>query len=144
MTTTTSTSTAIDAPAGRVWRLLTDAAWWNRADNGVVDVAGTIREGQRVKLVSELNPERGFRLKVVDVDPPRSMTWSGGLPVGLFTGRRTFQVEPDGPERCTFTMAEDFTGPLAPLITRSLPDFQDSFDQFAAALKADGEAARDD
>ena len=42
--------------------------------------------------------------------------------------------------RCSFTMAEDFTGPLAPLIIRSLPDFQGSFDQFAAALKTDSEA----
>lgn len=45
-----------------------------------------------------------------------------------------------GDRSCTFTMAEDFTGPLAPLIVNSLPDFQSSFDGFAAALKKDSEA----
>ena len=59
---------------------------------------------------------------------------------GLCTGRRTFVIEPTDDRGCTFTMAEDFTGPLSPLIVRSLPDFQASFDQFAQALKSDSEA----
>lgn len=140
MTTTTSTTTQIEAPAERVWQLVTDLDWWNRADNGVISVVGDLEQGQKIKLVSELQPKRGFTLEVSEMQGPRRMTWSGGMPLGLCTGRRTFVIDPTDADRCSFTMAEDFTGPLSPLIVKSLPDFQASFDQFAQALKSDSEA----
>lgn len=37
-------------------------------------------------------------------------------------------------------MREEFSGLMAPLITRSIPDLQPSFDRFAADLKARAEA----
>jgi hypothetical protein len=37
-------------------------------------------------------------------------------------------------------MREEFSGLMAPLITRSIPDLQPAFDQFAADLKARAEA----
>jgi hypothetical protein len=36
-------------------------------------------------------------------------------------------------------MREEYTGPLLPLIWRSMPDLQPSFDTFAAGLKAKAE-----
>ncbi|WP_299445205.1 SRPBCC domain-containing protein [uncultured Phycicoccus sp.] len=140
MTTTTSTTISIGAPPERVWQLVTDPEWWNRAENGVVSVDGAIREGEKITLVSELQPKRGFSLTVAEMRPSERMTWTGGMPLGLCTGRRSFVLEPSGEQTCTFTMAEDFVGPLSPLIIRSLPDFQSSFDTFARALKADSEA----
>jgi hypothetical protein len=41
-------------------------------------------------------------------------------------------------------MTEDFTGPLAGLISTSIPDLTDSFDMFADGLKAAAERATDD
>ena len=38
-----------------------------------------------------------------------------------------------------FEMQEEFTGLLAPLITRSIPDLQPVFDEFARCLKAAAE-----
>ncbi len=140
MTTTTSTTVHIDSPAERVWQLLTDTDWWNRAENGVVRVAGRIESGEKIELVSELQPKRGFTLKVTEMLEPRRMTWTGGMPLGLCTGRRSFVIESTDERSCTFTMAEDFTGPLSPMIVRSLPDFQASFDGFAHALKTDSES----
>lgn len=141
--TTTSSTVSIDATPDRVWQLLTDAQWWNDADNGVVSVTGRIETGATVKLVSELQPRRTFALKVSEMRAPRTMTWVGGMPLGLFTGRRTYVIEPAGQDAgqdaCSFTVAEGFTGALSGLIGRSLPDFQPSLDQFTAALKADSE-----
>ncbi len=66
------------------------------------------------------------------------MTWAGGMPLGLFKGVRTFALTPeDGTTR--FTMREEYSGPMLPLIWRSMPDLQPSFDQFAAGLKARAE-----
>ena len=62
------------------------------------------------------------------------MVWSGGMPFGLFKGVRTYTLEATG-VGTRFGMREEFSGLLAPLIARSIPDMQPAFDQFAAALK---------
>jgi hypothetical protein len=141
MTTTASTSTAISASAERVWGLLTDRGWWEASDNGVLRLEGTILEGRRVLVVCEDAPDRGSELGVTEIHAPATMLWTGGLPLGLCTGRRTFQVEAAG-DTCSFSMVEDVTGPLSPLVVRVLPDLQTSFDRFALALKTDSEVVR--
>jgi hypothetical protein len=55
------------------------------------------------------------------------------MPLGLFTGERTYTLEPDG-GGTRFTMREIYTGPMAGLIFRSIPDLTASFQQFAAGL----------
>jgi hypothetical protein len=61
------------------------------------------------------------------------MRWEGGLPLGLFRGVRTFSLTPhDGGTR--FEMSETFSGLMAPLIVKSIPDLTPSFERFAAGL----------
>jgi hypothetical protein len=67
------------------------------------------------------------------------MVWSGGMPLGLFTGTRTFELRPASGGAVEFTMTETYTGLMAPLITKSIPDLQPAFDEFAACLKARAE-----
>jgi hypothetical protein len=67
------------------------------------------------------------------------MVWKGGMPLGLFKGVRTFTLSPQPDGMTRFTMREEFTGPLLPLIWRSMPDLGPSFAQFAAGLKARAE-----
>ena len=134
------TSTTIHAPAERVWDILTDTRAWADWDSGVVKVEGEPGEGNRVKITSELNPKRAYPVKVTELDPPRRMAWRGGMPLGLFTGVRTYTLTPEGEGRTRFEMREEFTGPLLPLIWRSMPDMNDSFSQFAQGLKARAEA----
>ena len=76
MTTTTSTTVQIEAPAARVWQLVTDPQWWNRAENGVVEVTGHIEQGEKIRLVSELQPKRGFTLSVAEMEEPRRIRCS--------------------------------------------------------------------
>jgi hypothetical protein len=57
------------------------------------------------------------------------------MPLGLFVGERVFALTPKPNGIVEFSMRETFTGPLAPLIGRTLPDMQPTFDEFAAALK---------
>ena len=63
------------------------------------------------------------------------------MPLGLFKGERTCTLELDGSRVTKFAMREEFSGPLPPLIWRSMPDLGPSFDRFAAGLKARAEAA---
>ena len=129
----------IDAPPDAVWSILTDAAAYAQWDSGVQNVDGRIAPGEKIKVVSEANPGRAFPVKVTEFEPGRSMVWSGGMPLGLFKGVRTFTLAPEG-SGTRFAMREEYTGPLLPLIWRSMPDLGPPFEQFARGLKARAEA----
>jgi len=124
----------IDAPPEKVWAVLADASTyrdWNRA---VVSIDGTIATGNTVSLVSIANPKRAFRLRVTEVSAPTRMVWSDGMPLGLFKGERTYLVQPR--EGVThFEMTEEYTGLLAGLFTKAIPDLTESFNVFADSLK---------
>jgi len=128
----------IQAQPETIWSVLTDAPGYADWDSGVVRVEGTIAPQEKIKVVSEANPKRAFPVKVTEFAPGERMVWSGGMPLGLFKGVRTFRMQPeDGATR--FTMREECSGPMLPLIWRSMPDLGPSFEQFASGLKARAE-----
>jgi hypothetical protein len=124
----------IEAPPETIWAILTDAPGYAEWDSGVQRVEGTIAPGEKIKVVSEANPGRAFPVKVTAFEPARAMTWSGGMPLGLFKGVRTFSLTPNG-TTTRFAMREEYTGPMLPVIWRSMPDLRPSFEQFARGLK---------
>lgn len=130
------TTTHVDARPEHVWDVLARPATWPDRDLGVVAVTGPDGEvavGQRLRIASSAAPDRAFPVRVVEVVAPRRLVLRGGMPLGLFVGTRTYTVEPEG-EGSRFTMTEVYTGPLAGLVTRSIPDLQPSFDHFARGL----------
>ena len=131
----------IDAPPEAIWAILADAAGYADWDSGIVSIAGQIALGEQIKLTNEVNPGRAFALKVTEFAPNERMVWKGGVPLGLFTAVRTFTLAPADDGATSFAMREQFSGPLAPLMGRIMPDLQPSFDQFAAGLKSKAEAA---
>lgn len=127
-------SQTICAPVSKVWAVLTDAANYPTWDSGVDAVEGTVAPGETLTVHASVSPGRAFPVKVSDFVAESTMTWTGGMPLGLFTGVRTFTLEPDAD--CTrFTMREEYHGPMVAVIWTSMPDLQPSFDQFAAGLK---------
>lgn len=134
-----ATQILIQASSEVIWRILTDAASYPSWNSTVTRVEGRIAPGERVTVHARLSPGRTFPVTVATFDAPRRMVWRGGMPLGLFRGERTFDLAPAGQGLVEFSMREAFTGWLAPLITRSIPDLQPAFDQFAACLKARAE-----
>jgi hypothetical protein len=134
-------SATIQAGPDAIWAILTDGAKYPDWDSGVISVDGRIAPGEKIKVVSSANPNRAFPVRVTEFSPGTSMTWSGGMPLGLFKGVRTYRLaaQPDGTTR--FTMREEYSGPLTGMIWKSMPDLQPSFDQFANGLKARAETA---
>jgi hypothetical protein len=130
----------IRATADVIWRILTDAPGLSRWDSGVDRVEGTIAPGEKIKVHVKANPGRAFPVKVTEFDPGRRMVWSGGMPLGLFKGVRTYTLEPSADGITRFTMREEYTGPMLRMIWRSIPDLGPSFAQFAAGLKAEAES----
>ena len=128
-------STTIEAAPDTVWEILVDGGSYTRWDSGVVALDGKIALGERLKVTSEANPGRAFPVRVTEVLPARSMRWSGGMPLGLFKGERTFVLTPGAQGGTDFVVREEYSGPMLGLIWRSMPDLGPSFEKFARGLK---------
>jgi hypothetical protein len=134
-----ATRCTIQATPEAVWHILTDAASYPAWNTTVSRVDGRIALGEKVTVHAKVAPGRAFPVEVVAFDAPRRMVWRGGMPLGLFKGERTYELRAVGVAGVEFAMREDYSGWLAPLITRSIPDLQPAFDEFAACLKARAE-----
>jgi hypothetical protein len=132
--------TSIRATPECIWSLLTDAPGYTRWNNTVGRVDGKIALGERVTVHANINPGRAFPVKVAEFEPSRRMVWTGGIPLGLFKGVRVFLLTPAPNGEVEFSMREEYTGLLAPLIGRSIPDLQPAFDEFAKDLKLASES----
>ncbi len=131
-------SADIQASPDRIWSILTDAPAYPTWNSGVTNVEGSIADGEKITVHSEVAAGRAFPVKVA-MRAPYEMTWTGGMPLGLFTGVRSFRLAPTD-SGTKVTMREEYSGPLAGLMSRSIPDLQPSFDMFVAGLKARAEA----
>lgn len=132
----------IRATPGRIWSLLTDPVGYGEWNPAVVSLAGKVACGEKIALVSVVDPKRTFHLTVTECEAPQTMTWSSSMPLGIFRGTRTFLLESEGENTTRFSMEEVFSGPLKPLMTKVIPDMTESFEQFADGLKAAAEAQR--
>ena len=130
----------IAAEPAAVWAVLTDGDRLGAAETGIQRIDGRIEPGGTFTLWSKAMPDRGFKTRVTEMEPPLRMVWVGGLPAGLFRGVRSFTLTPaaDGTD---FVMREEFTRSMLPLIWRSMPDLQPSFNTFAEGLARTTEGA---
>ena len=129
----------INASPERIWAILIDGARYPDWDSGVLSVEGRVAPGETITVVSAANPGRTFPVKVTEFNPNRSMTWTGGMPLGLFKGVRTFTLTSVGDGITRFNLREEYSGPLLSMMWRSMPDLGPSFTQFANGLKRNAE-----
>ena len=127
-------SSLIDATPAQIWPVLADVAAWPDWDSGIITVVGKLALGEKFTVTSAAAPKRAFPVKATEVTEPTRMVIRGGMPLGLFVGNRVFTLTPEGAST-RFTMREEYTGVLAGLIFRTIPDLGPSFRQFAEGLK---------
>jgi hypothetical protein len=113
---------------------LTDAPAFPRWNSTVTSIEGEIAEGRTLKVRVPTAPQRVFKPKVSNVERGRSMTWSDGM-APMFKGVRTFTLTPNADGSTEFSMKEEFSGLMLPMIKRSLPDFAPVFEAYADDLK---------
>ncbi len=136
-----STVATVNAPVDRVWAILVDASRYATWNPEIIGIEGAFAIGERFRARVRLGngAVRSVSMTVTQFDRLSCMEWTGGLPLGLFVGRRLFTLSPrDG--RTEFRMRLRMTGLLAPLILRSVGDRQPEIDSFSGALKAHAEA----
>jgi uncharacterized protein YndB with AHSA1/START domain len=126
----------IRAQPASVWEILTNPASYEKWNPEIVAIAGQMGFGERIKARVKVGSGaiRTVPLRVTTFEPPTRMDWTGGLPLGYFTGLRILTVTPkDG--QTEFRMVVCMSGPLAPSIVKSVGNRQKEIDGFSAALK---------
>ena len=138
-----TTTTAIRATPEAIWSILTDGPGYARWNPEINRVEGRIALGEKIvaHVVLHGGKVQPVSVRVTAWDPMRQMVWTGGLPLGLFTGRRTFRLTPRDGGIVEFSMHLQFSGLLSQLIAKSLGDRQPDIDALAAGLKAWSERA---
>jgi uncharacterized protein YndB with AHSA1/START domain len=128
-------SAEIAATPAAVWAVLVDAGHWSDWDSGVESVTGSVELGKRITIVAKVAAGRSFPVKVTTFEPGSKLVFTGGMPLGLFKGVRTYTLTPSG-TGTRITMREVYSGAMLGAIWKSIPDLNPSFAQFVNGLKA--------
>jgi hypothetical protein len=133
----------IDAPAERVWQVVSDLARYCDWNPFIVRSAGEPRVGERLDITiaaPRMKPV-SFRPRVLDVERGRLIRWKGEFKLpGLFDGRHALIVDPLDGGRSRITTHEDVTGILLPFVSKVPAASQQGFDLMARAVKERAEA----
>lgn len=134
------TEVEIDAPAERVWQVLTDFGSFPGWKPFIRRAEGEARAGAELRVHLQPASGRGMTFKptVLRAEPPHELRWLGRLGIpGLFDGEHIFTIEAAGADRALFVQREVFRGILVPLMARGLDrDTRRGFEEMNRALKA--------
>lgn len=136
-------SARVAAPAGEVWRVLSDVRAWPTWAPSISAVQG--RDGWALEIGASF-AIRQPRLRpatwvVTALDPPHRFEWTSRSP-GLCV-RADHLVQATGPAACDLLLCIRFTGLLAPLAGRLARALTQSYlEQECASLKAAVERGR--
>ena len=139
------TEIEIDAPAERVWGVLTDFAAYPQWNPFIRSISGEPSTDERLEVRLEPPESRGITLRprVLSAEPHHQLRWLGHLLVpGLFDGEHSFIIQPLHENRVRFVQSEAFRGLLVPLFARSLDkNTRRGFEEMNRALKERAEAS---
>lgn len=109
------TAIDINAPAERVWQILTDFDEYPAWNPFIRSISGTLEPGARLRVT--LQPPRGrsviMKPRWTVIKPQQELRWLGHLVVpGIFDGEHAFVIQSAGIGRVTFIHRERFSGVL--------------------------------
>jgi hypothetical protein len=114
------TTFEINAPASRVWQVLTGLERYAEWNPQIPSASGRLEVGGRIRLRLAL-PERptlDLSATIEEVLPERLLTWRGHVVrPWFFEGYRKFAIQPIDGGRTSVTHVEDIHGLLAPLFS---------------------------
>lgn len=134
----------IEAPAERIFPILTDLAAYPEWNPFTPRVESSLRPGEPIHLHVRLRgPRLSHRVEQVSAnEPPARLCWRMKLGASwLLAGERCQELTPLGPGRTRYRNEEIFRGCLAPLVSWLYGSIlQRGFDDVALALKKRAEA----
>jgi hypothetical protein len=133
-----STHVDIDAPAERVWSILTDFAAYPEWNPFIVGIDGVLQPDARLEVVMQPPGRRRatFHPRITALEPNRELRWLGHLMMpGLFDGEHGHRLERSEGGGTRYTQQETFKGILVPLTGGILEATERGFRAMNAALK---------
>lgn len=137
------TEIIINAPAEKVWAILTDFEKYGEWNPFVLKIEGQPQLATTLKvLLKNGNGTSVFKPRVVTVVPNHKFEWLGSLPIpGLFNGQHRFEIEKISEKQIKFIHGEQFSGLLAGLIMKQIGEqTRNGFIAMNKALKQRAEA----
>ena len=134
---TLEAGTLINARMSTVWDIITDSGNYTVWKSGITDIEGEVRNGSIIRVRTSTGGNRLYRIRVEQI-PGQVMTWTGGLPLGLYKNIRTFTLS-NREESTHLRVSEDNTGPLAGFLATPAHDRQRSVNEYLQAVKARAE-----
>ena len=138
------TEIEINAPADRVWQILTDFTAFPDWNPFISSATGELSPGSRLEIHLK---GMSFNPTVLKAEPGNELRWLGRfiLP-DVFDGEHHFIIESLSDDKVRFIQGERFTGLLVPLFTvmGMLKNTSHGFAEINHALKDRAEAAAPD
>lgn len=134
----------IDAPAERVWQMLSNFAAYPNWNPFIRRISGRAKTDSRLEVYMQPSGARGMSFKPVvrRCDANRELRWQSrlwGIPY-LLDGEHHFIIEPVDNRRVRFVQRETFKGLLVPVFAGYLDrDVRRGFEEMNQALKAHAE-----
>lgn len=117
------TQIEINAPAEKVWKILTDFGNYPNWNPFIKSIEGEIKEGAsfRVTLEAPESSPMTFKPKCLKMEANKEFRWLGHLLIpGIFDGEHIFELEELDNIRTRFIQRENFKGLLVPLFWKLL------------------------
>jgi len=136
------TEIVINAPADKVWNILTNLSGYSDWNPFIVESHGAIQTKSRIRNVMK-NGDKTITFKPViqRVEPPFYFDWVGRLFVpGIFDGHHYFQIEPITDNQVKLIHGEHFSGILAgPILKKIGSETAQNFIRMNQALREEAE-----
>lgn len=111
-----SHTVTINAPAHKVWEVLTDLDKYHEWNPALVEAHGTVVVGSRLRIREASG--LCFRPTVLVADPHKELQWIGRLLIpGLADGTHSWTLKEEG-GHTVVTQSETFSGILVPILKR--------------------------
>ena len=118
---TVHTEIEINAPAQRVWEVLTDLAAYPEWNPMIRRASGEVKTGSRLKIYFNPSGSKGttFHPKLLAVEPNRELRWQGqpGVPY-IIESEHIFKIIPIGGNRVRLAHDMIFYGLIIPFIRK--------------------------
>ncbi len=142
---TLQTEIEIEAPAKRVWQVLSDLDSYSQWNPFLQRASGVLELDEYLRVFIKPPGARGMTIKprVVAVEENAGFSWIGHILFpGIFDGEHYFVIDPLDENRCRFVQGELFTGLFAiPILWLIRKGTRRGFEAMNQALKARAEAA---
>ncbi|MDW7732579.1 MAG: SRPBCC domain-containing protein [Methanolobus sp.] len=139
------TDIIINAPAEKVWHILTDFENFENWNPFMLIKNGKLETGSQleVQLTPPGSKSMAFKPTVLKVEPVKEFRWLGSMWIkGIFDGEHAFRIEELDENRTRLIQCERFRGILAPLILYMMGEnIEAGFEKMNHSLKNASEQA---